>query len=626
MSTNYKNINKVSKDIKTNRLDELKKILPEVFTEGKVDLEKLKLALGQDIDERPERFNFSWAGKSKAIKTVLIPSKATLKPAKGESIKFDESENMIIEGDNLEVLKLFQKNYFGQVKMIYIDPPYNTGGDFVYHDDFKSPINSYFKQTGQLNEEGNKTDTINRETNGRYHSDWLSMMYPRLKLAWNLLKDDGVIFVSIDDNEIQGLRLIMNEIFGEENFIDCIIWKKRYGGGSKEKYLVTVHEYVLFYAKQINQINNIEVPVNEESIKRYYTHKDENFSLRGPYRIHPLEAGRVMEDRENLIFPIIAPDGSKINPRRQWLWSKQKVEDTLKFGELEFNKTKQGWVISTKQYLKDRKGIVRKTKAFSLIGDIYTEHGTEEIITLLGNGRIFPYPKPSIFIERLLEIGSDKNDLILDFFAGSGTTAHAVMAQNTKDGGNRKFILVQLPEPTSPDSEAYKAGYKTIADITKERARRVIKGYGDNPKPINNGFKVFKLAPSNYPDISYEFDPSKTEEENQKSFSEYLTRAQQTSLLDKSIEPINIVYENIVKEGFSLNSKIVESSVDGNHLFIVTDGESEMRICLDKEISAESVKKLSSFEFKGKTFVCYDNALSDSDKANISLNLGLKTI
>ncbi|KKR68329.1 MAG: Site-specific DNA-methyltransferase (Adenine-specific) [Microgenomates group bacterium GW2011_GWA2_40_6] len=256
------------------------------------------------------------------------------------------------------------------------------------------------------------------------------------------------------------------------------------------------------------------------------------------------------------------------------MWSKQKVEDTLKFGELEFNKTKQGWVISTKQYLKDRKGIVRKTKAFSLIGDIYTEHGTEEIITLLGNGRIFPYPKPSIFIERLLEIGSDKNDLILDFFAGSGTTAHAVMAQNTKDGGNRKFILVQLPEPTSPDSEAYKAGYKTIADITKERARRVIKGYGDNPKPINNGFKVFKLAPSNYPDISYEFDPSKTEEENQKSFSEYLTRAQQTSLLDKSIEPINIVYENIVKEGFSLNSKIVESSVDGNHLFIVTDGES----------------------------------------------------
>ncbi|KKR68328.1 MAG: Site-specific DNA-methyltransferase (Adenine-specific) [Microgenomates group bacterium GW2011_GWA2_40_6] len=245
MSTNYKNINKVSKDIK----------------------------------------NFSWAGKSKAIKTVLIPSKATLKPAKGESIKFDESENMIIEGDNLEVLKLFQKNYFGQVKMIYIDPPYNTGGDFVYHDDFKSPINSYFKQTGQLNEEGNKTDTINRETNGRYHSDWLSMMYPRLKLAWNLLKDDGVIFVSIDDNEIQGLRLIMNEIFGEENFIDCIIWKKRYGGGSKEKYLVTVHEYVLFYAKQINQINNIEVPVNEESIKRYYTHKDENFSLRGPYRM-----------------------------------------------------------------------------------------------------------------------------------------------------------------------------------------------------------------------------------------------------------------------------------------------------------------------------------------------------
>lgn len=579
-------------------------------------MEKLKLTLGEEVDERPERFNFTWAGKNKAIKTVLTQSKATLKPAKDESIKFDESENLIIEGDNLEVLKLLQKTYFEKVKMIYIDPPYNTGGDFVYHDDFSAPINSYLKQTGQLDEEGNKQST-NKETNGRYHSDWLSMMYPRLKLAWNLLKNSGVIFVSIDDNEAHNLRKVMDEVFGEENFIAQIIWERAFSPKNDSKYFSENHDYILVYAKQSQDFRLNKLARTDEANARY---KNIDNDPRGLWISDNLTAKTYSQKYD---YPITTPSGKIISPSHGSCWrvSQEKLKQLIEDNRIWFGDDGTN-VPRLKRFLSEVQDGMVTTTIWKYKDVGHNQEGRQLLKEIFDGKGYFDGPKPVRLIKRILELSTTKDDIILDFFAGSGTTAQAVLEL----GDNRKFILVQLPEKTSNESEAYKEGYKTITDITKERIRRVINGYGTSPKPIDSGFKVFKLAPSNYPEVSYEFDPERTEEENQKSLLDYLAKAKQISLLDKSINPIDIVYENIVKEGFSLNSKVTEGKVDGNHIFIVEDGENEMRISLDEKISQETVKKLSELEFKGKTFVCYDNALSDSDKANIGLNLELKTI
>jgi len=283
-----------------------------------------------------------------------------------------------------------QETYLSKVKMIYIDPPYNTGNDFIYNDSFTADKGEYDEASGQRDEDGGRL-VANPDSNGRYHSDWLSMMYPRLKLARNLMREDGLIFISVDDNERDNLKKICDEVFGENNFIECMIWKKRYGGGAKEKYLVSLHEYVLIYSKNSIFIENIYVPLSEESIKRYYKLKDTNFELRGPYRTHPLEAGKAVDERPNLVFNINAPDGSVIYPKRQWYWSKDRVEAAISSGELEFIKGKSGdWSVHSKQYLKDESGSVREAKAFSLIDDVYSQHGTNEILDIFGNAKIFP--------------------------------------------------------------------------------------------------------------------------------------------------------------------------------------------------------------------------------------------
>src|SRR5664280_391932 len=337
-----------SLNITEEKLGQLKVILPEAFTENKIDWEKLKAALGDDITFSNERYVLNWAGKSDAFKVLQTPSTRTLVPAKEESINFDETENIFIEGENLEVLKVLQKSYFGKVKMIYIDPPYNTGNDsFIYPDKFAESKEEYLNRIGDKDETGLMTREgvfrKNSKDSGHYHSNWLSMMYPRLFLARNLLRDDGVIFVSIDDNEVHNLRLLMNEVFGEENFVDCVIWKKRYGGGAKEKYLVSLHEYALLYAKSIDLLDPIIVPNNPESVEKYYKFKDDKFEVRGPYRTHPLEATKSMGDRPNLVFPITAPDKTKILPKRQWLWSKDRAQKALIENDLEFIRGKDGW-------------------------------------------------------------------------------------------------------------------------------------------------------------------------------------------------------------------------------------------------------------------------------------------
>lgn len=633
---NNKKVNLTSSNLSEEKLAELHRLLPEAFSENKIDWEKLRTVLGDEVDSHIEKFSFSWAGKSNAIKNVLIPSKATLTPTKEEGVKFDESENLFIEGDNLEVLKLLQKAYFEKVKMIYIDPPYNTGGDFVYHDDFSSPVKNYLQQTGQVDAEGNSLQT-NKETSGRYHSDWLSMMYPRLKLAWNLLSDDGAIFVSIDDNEVHHLRILMDEVFGEENFIGEFVVVRAEGGGLAHQY-VKGHDYLIGYAKRIDKFEPLRKPkdirgkIIEKDGKQYWIEEDWLRREFGKYGTLPYDEIEKVKGVEK----------------------KKEIDEGIAQGEYQLIK-KGGVEIVGRLRLIEEDG----SKFYSVLKHLSA--GGNDDLQKLGLAKLFDFPKPVSLLKELIFgatfFSKNDNNVILDFFAGSGTTAHAVMALNAEDGGNRKWISVQLPEQTDEDSLAFKAGYKTISAITKERIRRaasiiedgvrekrgLLNGlrevYGYKEREIkelqadesgykydfDDGFKAFKLSESNYPENNFEFDPTKSEEENKTAFEEYLTKAKQPKLLEE-MDEMGVVYENIVKEGFSLNSKITEEKIGKNSVYTVVDGERQFLVCLDSEIGEKTVSELTGKEYKGKVFICFDNALNDSAKANLGLNLELKTI
>ncbi len=626
-----KNIQKAEREslnIKDKLLEALKASAPEVFAEGKVNWDKVRLALGEHLDASSEKFNFTWAGKAGAVTNVVIPSKSTLRPAEKESVKFDKSENIFIEGDNLEVLKLLQKSYFEQVKMIYIDPPYNTGNDFVYKDDFRQPLKNYLEQSGQVDSEGNRLST-NTQASGRFHSDWLTMMYPRLKLAWNLLRHDGVIFVSIDDNEVHHLRMMMDEVFGEENFVAKFPWRKRTAKSDVPFRVSQDYEWILCFAK-----SDLFSACIEGNARKYYESPD---LPNRPWRVHEMTTHRTATERPNSNFTIIDPRTGKkypVNPNAVWRVTKETFKKFYKENRIVFP--------GDYDFINISKPVLRyfkaedEAKAGEEFGFVsvstnlpkevgMTQDGTKEIGNLFDN-KIFGFPKPVSLIKYLIQIATslDRSALILDFFAGSGTIAHAVLAQNREDGGNRKFIMVQMPEPTDPKSDAYKAGFKTIADIAKERIRRVLKGYGDH-KAIDDGFKVFKLGKSNYYDNLFEYDPDKSAEENDKAFKDYLNKAQK-ELFPAKINESDIVYENIIKEGLSLNAKIEEVKIGKNMAYKVSDTERELYISLDEKLSASAIEALTDKEYKEKIFICFDGALGDSDKANLALNVTLKTI
>ncbi len=490
-------------------LDKIAEIFPEVITETEdddrnliraIDFEHLKQILSDELLDGREAYIFNFVGKKKAEFEAHKPIKKTLRPIISASRDFNTTKNLYIEGDNLDALKILQESYLGKVKMIYIDPPYNTGNDFIYLDDYKQDADVFDDAAQVLDDDGNRL--LNRESRGRFHSDWCAMIYSRLLLAKNFLAPDGVIFISIDDHEQANLKKMCDEVFGEKNFVENIIWKKRYGGGAKEKYLVSLQEYILMYCKDIDRLKEIFIPLSDESAKKYYGKRDEKYNLRGGYRTHPLEAGKAMDARPNLIYPIPAPDGSLIMPKRQWLWAKERTFEALKNNELEIIRGNDGkWVVSSKQYLKDDAGNTRMGKMFSIIDNVFTQHGTNEMISILGNAKIFSYPKPTELIKILLQIATDADSIVMDFFSGSATTAHAVMELNAQDGGNRRFIMIQIDELTSKNSEARRAGFKTICDIGKERIRRAgDKIKAENPA-IDTGFRVFKVDSSNFKDI-----------------------------------------------------------------------------------------------------------------------------
>ena len=603
-----------------NKVDEniakIGALFPNCLTERKnengeveyaIDFDILKQELSSVIVEgNEERYQFTWPDKKKSILLANAPIAKTLRPCREESVDFDTTENLYIEGDNLDVLKLLQETYLGKIKMIYIDPPYNTGHDFVYEDDFAISTAEYLSNSGQYDAEGNRLFQ-NNDSNGRFHTDWLNMIHPRLKLAKDLLTDDGVILISIDDCEQDNLRRICDEVFGRRNFIDTLIWKKRYGGGAKEKYFVSLHEYVLVYCKNIDLLNDLYVPLSNESAERYYSKRDSKFEIRGGYRTHPLEAGKAMDARPNLIYPIPAPDGTMIMPRKQWLWSKERVMEALKNDDLEIVKGKDGWVVSSKQYLREEDGSLRPAKMLSIIDDVYTQHGTNEMINIMGDAKIFQYPKPSAFVKQLVSVITETSDeYVLDFFSGSAATAHAVMQLNAEDGGNRKFIMVQLPEETDEKSEAYKAGYKNICEIGKERIRRAGKKIKEESplttKDLDTGFRVLKLDSSNMKDVYY--TPADYE------MSMFDTLADN---IKEDRTPEDLLFQVMLDLGVLLSSKIEESTVAGKKVFNVADGF--LMACFDENVSDETITAVA--KQKPYYFVMRDSSLaSDSVATN----------
>jgi adenine-specific DNA-methyltransferase len=453
-------VNKISEDLLADKIAGLKRIIPEVFSENKIDWEKLKLTLDGEIDNRLEKYGLSWAGKSEAFRAIRIPATGTLVPQEKESKEYDKTQNIFIEGDNLEALKLLQKHYREKIKMIYIDPPYNTGKDFIYKDNFTEGLSDYYERTGQA-KNGVKM-TSNLESNGRYHSDWLTMMYPRLFMARNLLREDGVIFISVDDNEVHNLRMIMDEIFGEENFVEAFIWRSRLGKGSTSTETATIHEYIICYAKEIEKVDLI----SDIRIKKKETKE----------RLRQWGQGDKRQDRPTMYYSVYSKEFGDVFPKKA-----DGTDGRWRLGKNAFDKLiEQNLVIFEKQenerieaYKIIPVGSETETAQSSILDDDIvktTAHGTKEINNLLAV-KIFDYPKPTTLIKFLVRLVNDKDFFVLDFFAGSGTTAHAVMDLNA-DGGNRKWICVQIPEEVDEKSEAKKAGFNTIAEIARERIRR----------------------------------------------------------------------------------------------------------------------------------------------------------
>ena len=582
-----------SPDIVSGNIEKIAALFPNCVTEmpdenGKIkraiNFELLKQMLSPDVVDGDEAYEFTWVGKKASIVEANKPIRKTLRPCPEESKDWDTTENLYIEGDNLEVLKLLQGSYLGKVKMIYIDPPYNTGNDFIYADDFMRSQEEENAQMGMYDEDENRLFK-NTDTNGRFHSDWCSMIYSRLLLARGLLADTGLIFVSIDDCELTNMRRICDEVFGETNFVDTIIWKKRYGGGAKEKWLVSLQEYVLVYCKNAALLGELYVPLTKDSIERYYQKKDENYAMRGGYRTHPLEATKSMDARANLVYPIPAPDGSEIWPKRQWLWSKDRAYEALGKGELEIYQGNDGsWQVATKQYLRDADGTERLGKMFSIIENIYTQHGTNEMISLMGNAKIFPFPKPSSFVKQLLPLASDKDSIVLDFFSGCATTAHAVMQLNAEDGGHRKFIMVQLPEKCDEKSEAYKAGYKNICEIGKERIRRAgEKIKAESPlmtQDLDVGFRVLKLDDTNMKDVYYTSD-----EYDQ----EMLAGLESNIKEDRS--DLDLLFGCLLDWGLPLSLPYTSEQIDGCTVHTYNDGD--LIACFDANIPESVVKEIA---------------------------------
>ena len=619
-------IDGLSMNLEQANMDKLRTVFPECFSEGKLDIDKLLSLCGEYIDNDFEKYKFEWKGKAECLKLAQKRSTGTLRPCPEESVNWDSTQTLYIEGDNLEVLKLLQTAYYRKVKMIYIDPPYNTGNDFVYADDFADPMARYKEVTQQ-------TTKSNPETMGRFHTNWLNMMYPRLRLAANLLRDDGVIFISIDDNEVTNLRRVCDEVFGEENFVGAILWKKKTNGNNMG-IIPPVHDYILVYSKSMIDIGDIGYEMTEEHIAKTYSNPDND--PRGPWTTTDLSA-----NHKGPYFAITNPaTGDTFYPPegRYWVFNENEVLRRIEEGRIIFGKSGTTRPVQ-KVFASDRVlGKIRAESWWDRHG--MNEDATAEIRDLFGQGKLFTHPKPSKLILNLVKIATNKDDIILDFFSGSATTAHAVMQLNAEDGGNRRFILVQLPEVCDENSEAFKAGYKNICEIGKERIRRAGKKILDSQctSKIHNsqciihnekdrrqtfegnyelsimnyeldaGFRVFKLDTSNLKT----WDSTPIEDEQLELLYDRMNGMIHRVKPDRS--DMDMVSEIMLKLGVPLIYSVAAVDVNGKTAYTVGD-DCLLLICLAENVQPADVDAMAEYA-PAKLIISRDSFADDTAMAN----------
>lgn len=638
-----------SPDHNAERLAALKGLFPDLFTnEGKLNIDELKKVVDPALVSETERYDFRWYGKTASKREAFTPSRAALVYDKDRSVNPEKAGgNMIIEGENLEVLKQLTSAYRERIKCICIDPPYNTGKDFVYSDRFAEGQKPYWEQTG-VTEDGMKVDT-NTDSDGRFHSNWLSMMHSRLLSARYLLRPDGVIFVNIDDGEVQNLRRVMDEVFGEENFVATFIWEKRTTRENRRVFSFN-HDYIVCYAREkpaFELVRNL-LPMTD-AIRQRFSNPDND--VRGEWQSVSLNAqgGHGTKDQ---FYSVTTPGGRIVDPPpgRCWLVTKPRFDELVKDGRVWFGEAGNN-VPREKLFLSEaRQGITPHTIwTASEVGT--TDSATKELLDLFGNVAAFDAPKSVELIERMVQIATSSDDIVLDFFGGSGTTAQAVMNLNKSDGGTRQFILIQLPELTSPGSSSAKAGFKKISDITIERAKRFIQKleqkekaeeqtlfskakqedflhvaedsavYGAKPKIDNLGFKVFKLAKSNFPRVEFAPDPDKSEAENIEALKHYINEKEKTFHLQWERE--TVLDEVLLKNGFMLDYTLTpRPEFKKNAVFLAKDAHKESLICLDSRIAPETVDHFQ--KNTGHFFICLELALDTTKKWNLKHHLGDK--
>lgn len=568
-----------------------------------INFDVLRQLLGDNaVEDAPEAYEFNWVGKQAARAEVLEPIKKTLRPVKEDSVDWDNTQNLYIEGDNLKVLKLLQKSYLGKVKMIYIDPPYNTGNDFVYHDDFAMSADEYAEASGAVDELGNKY-IKNMDSNGRFHSDWCSMMYSRLMVARTLLTEDGVIFISIDEHEEENLKKISNEIFGCSNFVGTIIWERAFAPKNDAKYLSDSHDYVLVFAKTIDKFQIGLLPRSEEANARY---KNPDNDPRGPWTADNMT---VKTYSANYDYEIVTPNGSVMSPPngRCWFTSKERMDKLIQENRVWFGET-GGNVPRLKRFLCDVQQGMTATTIWKYTEVGHNQEGRQELKKLFDNKGYFDGPKPLRLISRILTIANlSANSIILDFFSGSATTAHAVMQLNAEDGGNRKFIMVQLPEETPEDSEARKAGYNTIPEIAKERIRRAGKKIKEESPlttaDLDTGFRVFRLEEGNYEDVKLS-----PKDYNQDDLDLFLNN------IKADRNDLDLLFGCMLDWGVQLSLPMTQEVVDGKTIYTVNDGD--LVACFAENVSEDVVKAMADkmplrVIFRDSCFA------QDADKINI---------
>ncbi len=589
----------LSMDLEKTNMEKLKVVFPECFSEGRLDIDKLLSLCGEYIDNDFEKYKFEWKGKSECLRLAQKRSTGTLRPCREESVNFDDTQNIYIEGDNLEVLKLLQTAYYNKIKMIYIDPPYNTGNDFVYEDDFADPMARYKEITQQ-------TTKSNPETMGRFHTNWLNMMYPRLRLAANLLIDDGAICISIDDNEVSNLRKICDEVLGEENFVAQIIWHSRQNKDNRNISGASIdHEYILCYSKKFgNRIfSGTERKVDQ------YTNPDND--PRGPWTSANMVGLATADARPNLHYDLVDPH-TGINygcPHKGWRYDKKSMSRLIEEDRIIWPENPDGRP-RKKAFLNELSGNLPGFSSIIAEG-VYTNTATKEVTSIFSGEHLFDFPKPTQLIGQLLSQITSKDDIVLDFFSGSATTAHAVMQLNAEDGGNRRFICVQLPELCDEKSGAYKAGYYNICEIGKERIRRAgkklleentqIKLGDDEKKPLDVGFKVFKLDTSNLK--TWDNAPIKDTQID-------LFYKRMNDMIDSIKDDrtdMDVVYEVMLKMGVPLDVPVQYIEVNDKIVYIV--GDFLLMIALFNDITAEDIEAIAAYA--PAKIICAESGFAD---------------